>query len=146
MTSPEGRLRCGRPSAFVPAILPPPINSNFGASPTRFSLSSSRILLPSTRGPSPRLVYAFPLLFLSAQLSLPRLHPAPVLHPAPLSICPIAPCLDGISLIFLPFYLPYILQSSPHSLVVRVRLPIFDSFDPETRQALLCIRNRLNDV
>lgn len=65
MTSPEGRLRCRRPSAFVPAILPPPINSNFGASPTRFSLSSSRILLPSSKGPSPRLLYAFPLLFLS---------------------------------------------------------------------------------
>jgi len=39
VTSPEGRLRCGRPSTFVPAILPPPINSNFGASPTRFSPS-----------------------------------------------------------------------------------------------------------
>lgn len=73
MTSPEGRLRCGRPSTFVPAILPPPINSNFGASPTRFSLSSWRILLPSSRGPSPRFVYAFPHLFLFAQLiSLPR--------------------------------------------------------------------------
>lgn len=144
MTSPEGRLRCGRPSTFVPAILPPPINSNFGASPTRFSLSSWRILLPSSRGPSSRFVYAFPHLFLFAQLiSLPRsdLTSCAFVH---MSHRPLS--RRDISHLFT--FLPSVRTSvlSPPSSILPVRLPIFDSFNPETCQALLCMRNRLNGV
>lgn len=140
MTSPEGRLRCGRPSAFVPAILPPPINSNFGASPTRFSLSTSRILLLSSKGA--RLLathHAFPLPFLSARLSLPRsgLTSCAFVHmsPRPLSR------RDISHLFFLPFYPLYVLQSSPPSPVLHVRFRIFDSFEA----ASFCMESRLNE-
>lgn len=86
MTSPEGRLRCGRPSTFVPAILPPPINSNFGASPTRFSLSSWRILLPSSRGPISSLRIRF-----SASLSFRSTHLPSALRSYILRLCPYVP-------------------------------------------------------
>lgn len=155
MTSPEGRLRCGRPSAFVPASLqsfllrsiPTSVPLRFSPSDSRPRKDSSSLVVdapPPPPPPSLRLLHIFPLLFLSAQLSLPR---SGLTSCQPLSICPIGSCLAGPS-----FYLsippertsPPLPPTPPSS--VFLRLPIFDSFDPETRQALLCIGNSFMDV
>lgn len=101
MTSPEGRLRCGRPSAFVPAILPPPINSNFGASPTLFYPLSLPPLRPTT--PRPVLsVGEIPLVSLLVYtLFRSNLTSCFFVHMSH------RPCLDGISFILLPLRLSF---------------------------------------
>lgn len=132
MTSPEGRLRCGRPSAFVPAILPPPINSNFGASPTRFSLSTSRILLLSSKGA--RHTY----IRFSASLSFRSTLPSAI-RSYILRLCPYVPSPLVSTEYRSSFFYPsiFLLQPSPPSPVLRVRLPIFDSFDPENSSGII---------
>jgi len=150
VTSPEGRLRCGRPSTFAVRPCNPSSSDQFQL---RCLSNSILPLLSSRRGSFSRregpisFVRSSYTLFRFSFFPLNSLFRTPILHPAPLSICSIASCLDGMSLIFLPLHLTYVLQFSPLLLssMFDSLVPIFDSFDPETCQAL-CMRNRLNNV
>lgn len=148
MTSPEGRLRCGRPSAFVPASLQSFLLRSIPTSvPLRFSLSDSRQGSFFPRRRRSQGLFAYPPIHFSASLSFRSTLPSALQS----YILPVFVHMSHRPLshraIFLPFYIsrthfsPLLLPS-----VIRVRLPIFDSFHPETRQALLCIGNSFTDV
>lgn len=133
MTSPEGRLRCGRPSAFVPAILPPPINSNFGASPTLFyPLSLRPLFLPPASPPAgpfvvetPRLSSLASYIRFSARFRLfcATLPSAAILHPVSLSICPIVLVSKG----YLSSFSPCVFRTTQPRLLL-FELSILGSF------------------
>lgn len=162
MTSPEGRLRCGRPSAFVPAILPPPINSNFGASPTLFypPCPSPHPLPPPPRSPPPVLSSSRDpsSLFLSlSPLSL-RIYTLFRALPSLLRDSPFRgnltscffvhmshrPCLEGISFIFLPLCLSY--DAAPLAPVRALYLGFVCDCGSGACQALLYMGDGSNDA
>lgn len=98
MTSPEGRLRCGRPSAFVPAILPPPINSNFGClSDSILPLYPLQPFLVEPSDPPLRMCFSASLSF--RFILLPRFRA---------SLVSSYPCFERIFLIFFfLWHMPY---------------------------------------
>lgn len=154
MTSPEGRLRCGRPSAFVPAILPPPINSNFGASPTLFYPLSLRPPLPppcvlprrSFRRRDPSSLFSrFVYTLFRALPSLLRDSP----FRGNLTSCFFVhmshrPCLEGISFIFLPLCLSY--DAAPLTPVRALYLGFVCDCGSGACQALLYMGDKSNDA
>lgn len=142
MTSPEGRLRCGRTLRVRPCN--PSSSDQFQLRCLSDSILPPHVEDPSSsrRRRSAARIYAFPLLFLSAQLSLPRsgLTSCAFVHMThrPSSRWDISHLFSFF--FYLSTFCTYLSPLPPSA---AVRLPIFDSFDPETRRASFCMGNRL---